>query len=254
MPQRRKRTYILAYRNDTEIARSITDPTEWLFVQGIFAQAFPIKDYAGMFPLMPNPLKTSKDADLADLSIQFNKSNKVKPFENTGIMINGEYWTYKTEPNYTGDYTVLGDILVKGSDRQYITEDFYISDKDFPQWQYLKGAKHEERKTKDGYAFTYNEGSMAFPDYLDRASRTIITSEGGKTPSRFKHVILDPETNRYRRLVPVELERLDMFPDNHTLGENDTRRAFFMGNALVCGVITKVGEELFHRTFNNKEE
>ena len=88
---------------------------------------------------------------------------------------------------------------------------------------------------------------MAFPDPLDKPSRTIITSEGGATPSRFKHVIKDPVNGRLRRLIPLELERLDMFPDNHTIGENDTKRAFFMGNALVCGIVTAVGEELFRR-------
>lgn len=247
MPQRRRRTYILAYRKDTKIAQSIKDPTEWLFTQGVFANAFPIKDYTLEHPLHSNTLKTTPKSDLADLSNEFNKSNKTKPFENAGVMIDGEYWTFKTEPNYHGDYTTLGDIIVKGKDRQYITDDFYVSDKDLPQWQYLKGAKHEERKGKDGFTFFYNEGGMAFPDSLDKPSRTIITSEGGKTPSRFKHVILDPETKRYRRLVPIELERLDMFPDNHTVGENDTKRAFFMGNALVCGIITKVGEELYNR-------
>ena len=88
---------------------------------------------------------------------------------------------------------------------------------------------------------------MVFPDALDKPSRTIITSEGGKTPSRFKHVIKDPESGRLRRLLPIELERLDMFPDNHTEGENDVKRAFFMGNALVCGIITAVGKELKSR-------
>jgi DNA (cytosine-5)-methyltransferase 1 len=34
-----------------------------------------------------------------------------------------------------------------------------------------------------------------------------------------------------------------MFPDNHTKmeGITDTKRAFFMGNALVVGVIEKIG-------------
>lgn len=38
-----------------------------------------------------------------------------------------------------------------------------------------------------------------------------------------------------------------MFPDNHTLhGEvSDARRAFLMGNALVCGVIQKIGQSLY---------
>lgn len=88
---------------------------------------------------------------------------------------------------------------------------------------------------------------MCFPDALDKASRTIITSEGGATASRFKHVIKDPVDGRLRRLLPIELERLNMFPDNHTLGENDTKRAFFMGNALVCGIITNIGKELVNR-------
>ena len=89
---------------------------------------------------------------------------------------------------------------------------------------------------------------MAFPDYLDRPSRTIITGEGGHAASRFKHVVLTP-SNKYRRLMPIELERLNMFPDNHTLHPEvtDGRRAFLMGNALVTGIVTKIGLELKNR-------
>ena len=47
-----------------------------------------------------------------------------------------------------------------------------------------------------------------------------------------------------RRLTPIELERLNGFPDNHTEGVPDGRRAFFMGNALVCGIVRKIGEQL----------
>jgi len=49
-------------------------------------------------------------------------------------------------------------------------------------------------------------------------------------------------------LMPIELERLNGFPDNWTqtddLGETvaDGKRAFFMGNALVIGLIEKVGK------------
>ena len=89
---------------------------------------------------------------------------------------------------------------------------------------------------------------MDFPDSIDKPSRTIITSEGGKSPDRCRHVIRD-QTGRLRRLVPVELERLNMFPSNHTEleGVDDGKRAFLMGNALVCGIITKVGAELKKR-------
>ena len=81
---------------------------------------------------------------------------------------------------------------------------------------------------------------MAFPDPLDRPARTIITGEGGSTPSRFKHVVRQPG-GKLRRLTPVELERLNMFPDGHTAGVPDARRAFFMGNALVVGIVERVG-------------
>jgi hypothetical protein len=46
--------------------------------------------------------------------------------------------------------------------------------------------------------------------------------------------------------MPVELERINTFPDNHTkLGDiTDTKRAFFMGNALVTEVVTRLGISL----------
>ena len=84
---------------------------------------------------------------------------------------------------------------------------------------------------------------MTYPDALDSPSRTIVTGEGGPGPSRFKHVVLTPE-GRYRRLTPVELERLNMFPDGHTAGVPDGWRAFFMGNALVTGVVERIGKAL----------
>ena len=84
---------------------------------------------------------------------------------------------------------------------------------------------------------------MIFPDSLDAPSRTIVTGEGGSSPSRFKHVI-KTESGKLRRLTPLELERLNMFPDNHTEGISDIKRAFLMGNALVVGVIERIGNEL----------
>ena len=40
-----------------------------------------------------------------------------------------------------------------------------------------------------------------------------------------------------------------MFPDDHTKldGVTDTKRAFFMGNALVVGVIERIGKELYRQ-------
>ena len=50
---------------------------------------------------------------------------------------------------------------------------------------------------------------------------------------------------RLRRLLPVELERLNGFPEGWTAtGMSDRWRAFVMGNALVVGVVDRIGRGL----------
>ena len=172
MPQRRRRTYILAYKKDSLIARSIKNPVDWLEHDGVFASAFPAVSESGgneLFSVIPFKLKAPEE-NLADITEHFNKSNKLRPFSNAGFMYDGQVWTEKLIPAYTGPCSTLGDILATGKERELITEDFYISQEDLPQWQYLKGAKHELRRTKEGFEFTYNEGGMAFPDPLDKPS------------------------------------------------------------------------------------
>ncbi len=250
MPQRRRRTYILGYKKDSLIAGQISDAADWLFSDGIFAKAFPVcnPDSNGLFDSFITPFELKRpNEDLADINVNFNADNKLRPFGNAGVMLDGKVWSAAVEPKYSGPFTTLGDILVSGEEHKLITKDYYITEESLPKWKYLKGSKHETRCTKDGYEFEYCEGAMAFPDALDKPSRTIITSEGGPAASRFKHVIKDPVNGRLRRLIPVELERLNMFPDNHTIGQNDSKRAFFMGNALVCGIITKIGNEIKSR-------
>ena len=56
---------------------------------------------------------------------------------------------------------------------------------------------------------------------------------------------LELKSNEWlRRLVPIELERLNGFPDNHTAGATDGKRAFFMGNALVVGIVEKIAKQI----------
>lgn len=156
-------------------------------------------------------------------------------------MIDGKYFTSKVDENYQGNFVTLGDIIEK--DENKISKEFFIDEVELEKWKYQKGAKSFERVNQTtGHKYNYSEGSMSFPDSLEKPSRTIITAEGGSSASRFKHVIF--VNNKYRRLTPIELERLNMFPDNHTLGVSDTKRAFLMGNALVVGVIEKLGKEL----------
>lgn len=243
MPQRRKRIFILAYLNNTEIYENIKNikPIEWILEDGTLANSFPVTTEN---KLLPNQFKLK--GDIVSISENFNKGGKTGMFENSGLMIDGNVTTIKTQPNYEGKFTILKDLIQNGE----VTEEFYINDQDLDKWKYLKGPKKEMRKNADGFEYNYSEGGMIFPDPLDKASRTIITGEGGKSASRFKHVIQTPKG--YRRLSPIELERLNMFPDDHTKmdGISDTKRAFFMGNALVVGVIEKIGIALTEKIKN----
>ncbi|MGH7241194.1 MAG: DNA cytosine methyltransferase, partial [Candidatus Saccharimonadales bacterium] len=183
---------------------------------------------------------------IVDISTEFSvQKPAVSPFHTAGVMINRKASTLKVMPVYDGKRVNLSDILI---DENEVPKEFFIDETTLDKWKYMKGGKKEERVTKLGHKYFYSEGPMAFPDALDRPSRTIVTGEGGTTASRFKHVVLTP-SGRYRRLTPLELERLDMFPDNHTSlgGVRDVTRAFIAGNALVVGVIQRFGEVLAKR-------
>jgi len=243
MPQRRRRIFILAYLKGTNIYENLKEvsPTEWILEEGTLAEAFPVTSENSLFPT-----EFELKGDIVFISENFNKNGATGLFENSGVMLNGVVTTLKTYPNYEGNYTILKDIIQNGE----VTAEFYIDENDLDKWKYLKGSKKEMRTNAQGFEYNYSEGGMIFPDPLDKPSRTIITGEGGKSASRFKHVIQTPKG--LRRLSPVELERLNMFPDDHTKleGVSDTKRAFFMGNALVVGVIEKIGIALNQKIEN----
>ena len=165
-------------------------------------------------------------------------------------MFDRNFWTMRVRPAWDEEKTLLGDVL---QPLRQVPKEYRIDKDDLPKWKYLKGAKREPRESSRGYSYMFAEGALSFPDSLDSPSRTIITGEGGKAPSRTKHAIRQGRT--LRRLTPVELERLNMFPDNHTALEDipDGKRAFFMGNALVVGVIERVGSVLLERVQESKE-
>jgi len=233
-PQRRIRVFIVATRND--LAKwNKSDPEGYMFKTGVLSRAFSFSPVTIAKPF-------ELDVDPGVITENFNKSGKSSPFLDTGVYRDGNVWTAKTQSEYAGKRVTLGDILVDSKD---VPNEYWVEQDRIAEWEYLKGAKSIPRKDKNGYKYFYSEGKMAFPDSTDRPSRTILTGEGGTTPSRFKHII--QIGTRYRRLLPVELERLNGFPDNWSetgsSGEkiSDIRRAFFMGNALVIGLIEKVG-------------
>ena len=237
MPQRRRRTYIVGYRENSNVSRQVQELKDWVLYEGVLAKAFPFK------PKDKTLSEFEIKGTIKEVSDNFNKEGKDSPFGNAGIMRNRCVYSVDAEAVYDGPVMTLGGNIV---DESLVPEEFFIPQDEVARWEYEKGAKKIERTTKEGFKYLFSEGGMAFPDSLDKPSRTIITGEGGAGASRFKHVI-KTASGRYRRLIPIELERLNMFPDNHTLHPDvtDARRAFLMGNALVCGIIQQIGKSLY---------
>lgn len=234
MPQRRRRVFILGHLKGTQSHRSIGKHSaqHWLTERSPFSHALPC------VPAAAGAQAFSIADELDLLSKRFGKGLPRSPFQNAGVMIDGTVFTMRVA-SIEEEPRTLGSVL---QPLETVPEEFFIARKDLPKWRYLKGAKQERRAAANGHRYAYAEGAMAFPDPLDRPSRTIITGEGGRSPSRFKHVV--QVGGRYRRLTPIELERLNMFPDDHTAGASDGWRAFFMGNALVVGLVQRIGNAL----------
>lgn len=238
-PQRRIRVFIVARK--TKALDKFVEPFDYITKVGVLARALPV------ISTQLDCTEIEIEEDWGRVSRYFNKATFEKsPFLNSGVFVKGIAYTLKTEAApKTKSFATLGDILQKDSE---VDESFFIPKDQVKTWQFLKGAKSVERVHKgSGTKYKYAEGAMAFPDLEINPSRTILTGEGGTSPSRFKHVI-KTKSGRYRRLTPIELERLNGFPDDWTKFDAsgvkvpDGKRAFFMGNALVIGLIERVGK------------
>lgn len=225
--QRRRRTFIFAYRNDTIYGQKMADISADMIIKngGLMAKAFPIQNIGQI-------TETVIGGDIVDVSDNFAFA-----FEAAGYMRKGRIYTSKVIEQEE-EPIALGKILQKNVD-----DKFYITNEKMPKWTYLKGAKKIPRKSADGHEYTFSEGPIAFPDPWDRPGRTMLTSES--TLNRSTHVVSDPGTGRLRLLTPVEAERLQGFDDEWTnTGMPDRMRYFCMGNALVVPMITRMGRVL----------
>ena len=225
--QRRRRTFIFAYRNDTVYGKKMSSVSveEIIISKGFMVDSFPIAEYGKM-------TETTLPADLIAVSDNFAFA-----FENAGAMRDYCVKTCKVIEKEEAPI-LLGDILERN-----VNEEFYISTEKMPKWTYLKGSKKIPRTAANGHEYIFSEGPVAFPDPWDRPGRTMLTSES--TLNRSTHVVSDPATGRLRILTPVEAERLQGFDDNWTnSGMPNRMRYFCMGNALVVQMITRMGKVL----------
>ena len=239
--QRRKRVFLFVYRKDTDYFRQQQTLEDFgVGSRGIFEETHEtknevVKDRSSSFVL---------PEDIVEVSDSFSTQ-----FWNSGTMIDGQVVTKELEPFYDGASLVLKDVLENPSDLQ---TELYLSEDKVDKFCYLRSAKKFERTNSEGFTYTYSEGAMSVVDSSDLPSRTLLTSEG--SISRTTHLIED--SKGYRLLTALETERLQGFPDDWTaiklsngkeVAVSDTRRKFFMGNALVVEVVENLGKYIADR-------
>ncbi len=235
-PQKRRRIFIFAYHKSTKYYKEISkyNNSEVIFNRGLFAKSFPIQNK--ILEKSKGDLSNNNYKDLADVSDNFELH-----FYNSGIMNNGYVYSVKTEPIYS-QQTSLENIL----EENYVDEKYFLDEEKIEKFTYLKGKKRIERTSKNGKKYIFSEGAIPFPDKLDIPARTMLTSES--TTNRSSHIVKDKKTGKLRILTPVEAERINMFPDNWTNIQDSSmterRRYFMMGNALVVGIIERLGDYL----------
>lgn len=231
LPQKRRRTYIFAYHNSTNYYKQMKkeNDSDIIFEKGIFVKQFPIKD--GYEAITKSSISEYKN--LIEVSNLFKCE-----FYNAGIMKNGEIYTVKTKEDCNLIYP-----LRRIREEIEVDSNFFLTDAQIEKFAYLKGSKKIPRVKPTGEPYNYCEGTMPFPDNLDSPARTMLTSESGI--SRTTHVIEDYKSKKLRLLTPRECERINGFPDDWTnTGMTNKRRYFMMGNALVIGIIEKIGIEI----------
>ena len=231
LPQKRRRTYIFAYHKSTNYYKEMhnIDDRDIVFDKGIFAREFPIQsEYLAI-----NKADISEYKDLVEVSNMFKCQ-----FYNAGVLKDGGIYTVKVKSDCDKIYP-----LKKIRETGFVDKKYFLNNEQIKKFEFLKGSKKIPRIKPNGEPYYYSEGSMPFPDNLDAPARTMLTSESGV--SRTTHVIEDYQTKKLRLLTPKECERINGFPDNWTdTGMSDRKRYFMMGNALVVGVIEKIGKEI----------
>ena len=238
-PQRRRRTFIFAFRKGTNfyddiynIAREDNNKIERF-----------IKNMVPFSSTMSNKLVTNiqnVDLNLIESLEEFSKKFSFKNgFKKTGIMIDGRVFMTDYIPESRKE-TTIGELLISAINNK----DLYLSSEEIEKFKKQKKGFQTVKTSRTGHKYQYGMGSMQFPDPIDKPARTIVTSES--TVSRMTHVIKDPGNNRLRVLSPVETERINTFPDGWTELEGviDSNRYFTMGNALVVDLVKEIGEEM----------
>ena len=113
------------------------------------------------------------------------------------------------------------------------------------------GGGHREPKiavreaTKKGYAEAgVGEGlDLTFPNSKTRRGRLMSTKSNCLTSANYEYGIIEPDLT-WRKLTPLECERLQCVPDNYTNHVSNTQRYRMLGNGWTVEVIKHIFKEL----------
>lgn len=264
--------------------RKMKNPMEhWMFGNPaiIHNRGWEVSPFARAFPAEFNSYKRRALSleNLSSMSSDFGNAGYAWTGSKDGKRSIKQFCSWKTSALYEGEHITLGNVLEKNEN---VKTEYVVNKSRLYEWNYVKGPRKEWRIRKrdrgmvgdklwktyqeclasmnqkkwdkhesefanlegENGPYRYVEGAITYPDSLDRASRTVVTAEIGNSPSRMRHII--ERDGVRRRLMPIEIERLNQFPDNWTKieGISDSKRGFLMGNALVVGVIGRLREPL----------
>lgn len=227
LAQRRRRVFIFAYRNNDNYFNELIDYSDedLIFSKGFFAENFPVESETVKKRFYTGELLD----DIVEVSDVFSAS-----IYNTGVMRNGIFTTIETKPISEKPIS-LGEIL---QPKEEVSEEFYLNEIQLEKFKYLKGAKKINRISATGHEYTFSEGGMSLTDSLDKPGRTMLTSES--SINRSTHIV--EVDGQIRFITPIEAERLNGFPDDWTNTMSKRMRYFCMGNALVTGIIERIGK------------
>ena len=237
--QRRRRVFMFGSHKSTAYYKTLKKQNleQNLLQEGFFSSTFPVIKESDI-KVNQYDISENKYQDLVSVSDLFQAN-----FMNAGLLLNGTIHTSKVTP------IELPQVPLKAIIEKQVNAKYLINDADKEaKFEYMKGAKKINRVDKNGYEYVYSEGGMDFPDSLDKPGRTILTSEA--SINRSTHVIKDLTTHKLRTLTPKECERMNGFDDDWTaLGSSgeeitDRKRYFLMGNALVVGIVEKMGQRI----------
>ena len=238
-PQKRRRTFIFAFRKDSIFMKNMKNIN--------LENEDEIRNFLTNMSPLSSTLANKEIHDFEEISLMnqlelkdFSDNFRIKRgFRKTGFMIDGHVYMANYQPVMRPKCTLRTIIKPNIED-----DSLYLSKEQKNKFAELKAGFRKIKISKTGHPYKYGMGAIAYPDSWEEPARTMVTSE--HTISRMSHVVRDPGNNKKRLISPEEAELINMFPEGWTKieGITKTNRYFTMGNALVVGLVTEIGEEI----------